>query len=75
MPFNGCDPTMSTTSDAPRMCWECDKETGERVTVTLSVTSGRQVTVDLCDDCYQTRYLALLRELTEQPLESRRGPS
>ena len=54
---------LFTSHERPGICWECDASSAVLVRAVLPLPSGRSVTIDLCVDCYQTRYLELLGEL------------
>jgi hypothetical protein len=40
-------------------CWECERLTGEPVTILLVATARRAVELPLCRGCYEECYLPL----------------
>ena len=60
---------LSPSSPSRGTCWECDARKEELVRVPLPLPAGKHVTITLCADCYDTRYVTLLRELADHPNE------
>ena len=65
-------PCSTPSGPSPVPCWECDTPTVDPINAPLPLPSGNSVTITLCKDCFETRYVTLLRELAADPLATHR---
>jgi len=55
-------PSVPSYLRAPPLavCWNCERDAGDTVAVTLETPSGGQSTIRLCDRCYDADYAPLV---------------